>query len=446
MVRGYLVFKQTYWEVIGVKKRNLFFFVAMMFLVVFVLAACSDKGKSSSEAKDGDVTLNFWIFGATNYEEMAKEYEKEHPGVKIKVKTSETDDHHNSLFTALSAGSGAPDIAMLEIDQLDRFKEAQDRFTNLYDLGAKDIEDQYLDWKWQIGENNDGDFLFGLPTDIGPKAMFYRTDLFEEAGLPTEPDEVEKLIQSKEDFIQVGEQIKDKTGKPFLDSMEMAYRAIIDGAEKSFFDEAGNLLIEEPGNAVREAYDLAVDLNERGIIGEYDMWTPEWGNAVNNGDFAAELGAAWLKGWMFDNAPDASGHFRIATLPTEFAGNWGGSYISIPNETEHAKEAYEFIKWLVSPDGQLTSFTSDAGLFPSSPVVYEMEEFKNIEDEFFGGQSTSQYFANAAQDISFVYKGPKYKAANDEVLNAMKNVQQQNADPEKEWDEAVKRIKDLINR
>ncbi|MDY0409331.1 ABC transporter substrate-binding protein [Paracerasibacillus soli] len=263
------------------------------------------------------------MFGATNYEELAKEYEEEHPGVKVKVKVSETDDHHNSLFTSLSAGSGAPDVAMLEIDQLDRFKEAKDRFENLYDLGAKEIQNQYLDWKWKIGENSDGDFLFGLPTDIGPKAMFYRTDLFEEAGLPTEPDDVEKLIQSKEDFIKVGEQIKEKTGKPLLDSMEMAYRAIIDGAEESFFDEDGNLLIENEGNAVRKAYDLAVELNERGIIGDYEMWTPKWGNAVNNGDFTAELGAAWLKGWMLDNAPDASGKFRIATLPTEFAGNWG---------------------------------------------------------------------------------------------------------------------------
>ncbi|MUK88238.1 extracellular solute-binding protein [Ornithinibacillus sp. L9] len=427
------------------KKSKLVLMISILSVMILSLVACGGD-KESSGGKDGEVTLNFWVFGATNYEELAKEYEKENPGVKIKVKTSETDDHHNSLFTSLSAGSGAPDIAMLEIDQLDRFKEAQDRFVNLYDVGAKEVQDQYLDWKWQIGENSDGDFLFGLPTDIGPKAMFYRTDLFEEAGLPTEPDEVEALIQSKEDFIKAGQQIKEKTGKPLLDSMEMAYRAIIDGAEESFFDEEGNLLIENEGNAVRQAYDLAIELNELGLVGEYEMWTPEWGNAVNNGDFAIELGAAWLKGWMLDNAPDASGKFRIATLPTEFAGNWGGSYIAVPAETEHEEEAYEFVKWLVSPDNQLASFKSDAGLFPSSPDVYEMDEFKNTEDEFFGGQSTAQYFANAAQDISFIYKGTKYKPAHDEILNAMNNVQQQGGDPEEEWAAAVERIKDLVSR
>ena len=118
-----------------------------------------------------------------------------------------------ALFTALSAGSGAPDITMLEIDQLDRFKAAQDRFENLYDLGAKDIEDEYLDWKWKTGENESGDFLIGLPTDIGPKALYYRVDLFEEAGLPTDPDEVAALINSPEAFEEAGLKVKEKTGK-----------------------------------------------------------------------------------------------------------------------------------------------------------------------------------------------------------------------------------------
>lgn len=426
------------------KKGKLFLVSGLVIMMMVALTACGNDDKDA-KGKDGDVTLNFWVFGATNYEGLAKEYEAENPGVKIKVKTSETDEHHNSLFTALSAQSGAPDIAMLELDQLDRFKEAQDSFVNLYDLGAADVEDKYLDWKWEGGESEDGDFLFGLPTDIGPKAMFYRTDVFEKADLPTEPEEVDELIQTEADFMDVGEQIKDKTGKPMLDSMEMAYRAILDGAEESFFDEEGNLLIENEGNDVRKAYDLAIEMNERGMVGAFEMWSPEWGNAVNDGEFAVELGAAWLKGWMLDNAPDASGQFRVATLPTEFAGNWGGSYIGIPAETDQEEAAYDFVEWLVSPDNQLASFESEAGLFPSSPEVYEMEDFKDTTDEFFGGQSTAQYFAKAAEDIPFTFKGPNYISAHDEILNALEDVQQ-GADPDKEWDAAVKRIKGLMDR
>lgn len=420
--------------------------LGLTLLLAFSLAACNGGGNEEGGSKDGEqVTLNFWAFGATNYEELAKEYEKQNPNVKIKFKTSETAEHHDALFTALSAGSGAPDIAALELDQLDRFKVAQDRFENLYDLGAKDVQDQYLDWKWKVGENQKGDFLFGLPTDIGPKALYYRTDIFEAAGLPTDPAEVESLINSPEAFKEAGLKVKEATGKPFVDSMEMAFRAYLDASEETYLNPEGELLLEEEGNAVKKAYDYAVELNAAGIVGKFEMWTPEWANAVNKGEFAAELGAGWLKGWMEGNAPEAVGKWKVATLPTEFAANWGGSYISIPSETEHAQEAYDFVEWLVNPENQLKSFQSK-GLFPSAPAVYEMEEFKANEDEFFGGQVTSTVFAKAAQDIDgAVYKGEKYFPVHQEVLNALKNVQE-GADPEKEWKAAIKRASDLVKR
>lgn len=425
--------------------------IGLSSVLALSLAACSgnDDEKASGSKDDGgkkeEITLDFWTFGATGYEELAKEYEKQNPNIKIKVKASETADHHDALFTSLSAGSGAPDIAMLEIDQFDRFKVAQDRFENLYDLGANDVKDEYLDWKWKSGENADGDFLFGLPTDIGPKALYYRTDLFEEAGLPTDPEEVASLINSPQAFEEAGLQLKEKTGKPFVDSIEMAFRAYLDAAETAYLTPDNELNVGE-GSEVKEAFDYAVRLNELGIIGKFEMWSPEWANAVNTGEFAAELGAGWLKGWMEGNAPDAVGKWKVATLPTDFAANWGGSYIAVPSETKHAQEAYDFIEWLVSPENQLKSFQSH-GLFPSATAVYDMDEFKSNADEFFGGQASAPVFAEAAQDINGIpYKGEKYFPIHNEILNALKNIQNEGADPEKEWEAAVKRAQDLLSR
>ncbi len=410
------------------------------------MSACNGDGNETTIGdSEEQVELTFWVFGATNYEELSEVYKEVNPNVTIKVRAAETAEHHDALFTALSAGSGAPDIAMLEIDQLDRFKVAQDRFTNLYDLGAKDIEDLYLDWKWSTGENDSGDFLIGLPTDIGPKALYYRTDVFEEAGLPTEPAEVEALISTPDAFKEAGLQVKETTGLPFVDSMEMAFRALLDPAIETYLNPEGELIIEQEGNAVKEAYDYAVELNDAGLVGNYTLWSAEWTNAVNKGDFAAQLGAGWLKGWMEGNAPEASGHFKVATLPTEFAANWGGSYISIPSETKHSQEAYDFIEWLVSPDNQLVSFKSH-GLFPSAPSVYEMDEFTASEDAFFGGQVTSEVFAKAAQDIEgAVYKGEKYFPVHQNIIDALDNVQN-GGDPEEEWAAAVKRAQDVISR
>ena len=418
------------------------FLAGLLLGTSLLLGACNGGGDESSG--DGKVTLDFWTFGATNYESLAEEYMKDNPDVEINVKTSELGDHHNSLFTSISAGTGAPDLAMIEVDQLDRYREAQERFVNLYDLGAEEVQGDYLDWKWNMAESTDGEFLFGLPTDIGPKAMYYNVNVFEEANLPTEPEKVKEMFSTPDQFADAAKTVLDETGKPMVDSMEMAYRANMDALEKSYFNEKDELIIGKEGNEVKDAYDYAVSLYEKGYVGNYEMWTPEWATALNKGDFAVEMAPAWLKGYMTENAPEGKGNWRVSTLPSEFAGNWGGSYVAIPAETEHSEEAYEFAKWLVSPENQLKSF-EESGLFPSAPSVYEMDEFVNNEDEYFGGQNTAATFAEAAKEIPAVYKGPKYVTVNDEVLTALRNVQE-GADPEKEWKDAVKRIEGLVKR
>lgn len=432
------------------KSMKKWLLLGVTLVLTFSLAACNSggsEGASNDEegGKEEEIELNFWSFGATGYEESIKEYEKEHPNVKIKFKTSETADHHDALFTSLSAGSGAPDIALLEIDQFDRFKVAQDRFNNLYDLGAKDVQDQYLEWKWDGGQNNEGDFLFGLPTDIGPKALYYRTDVFEAAGLPTEPAEVEKIITSPETFKDVALTVKEKTGKPFIDTIEMAYRAYLDPAIETYLNPEGELIADKEGSSVKKAYDFAVELWNEGLVGPTEMWTPEWVNGVKQGEFAGALGAGWFLGWLNTNAPEAEGKFRVANLPDEFAANWGGSYLSIPKESEHAQEAYDFLEWLVSPDSQLKTF-QNTGLFPSAPAVYDMEAFKTSEEEYFGGQVSSVIFAEAAQDIKGApFKGEKYFPVHEVISNALTNVQN-GGDPEEEWEKAIEDAKKLIKK
>ena len=134
----------------------------------------------------------------------------------------------------------------------------------------------------------------------------------------------------------------------------MAFRAYLDAAEETFLNPEGELLLEEDGNAVKNAYDYAVKLNELGIVGKFEMWSPEWANAVNKGEFAAELGAGWLKGWMEGNATEAIGKWRVATLPSEFAANWGGSFIAI----RHGVNLFSFVKFCPNSHKNRSKHTS----------------------------------------------------------------------------------------
>ena len=435
-------------------------------IMVFTLAACgggggngsstaeSPGGGSSNEETDNTkegtestekIELSFWSLGTTNYEDLAKEYTKEHPNITFKFQnTSDQTAHHHNLTTALSAGSGAPDIFQLEIAFMERFINNQDKFYNLYDLGAKDLEGNYLEWKWKQATSVDGSFQLGLPTDIGPTVVYYRTDLAEQAGLPTDPDGFSAAIDSWDKFASVAKEFTSKTGKPFADLTDLVYNGVRDQSpDQIYFNKEDGSFIGDTNPQVRKAYDFTVKGIQEGWIGNWILWSPEWQKAINDGDFGVMLGPAWIAGTI-RNAKDTAGKWQIAQLP-EGAGNWGGSFLTLPKEGKHSKEAYEFISWVLNKENQLKSF-KDSGLFPSIPAVYSEPSFTEEKDEFFGGQVISEAYAKSAERIKPVYYGPLHDQTDTIIKNALKNVLEKKADPQKEWESAMKQIKTLVDR
>lgn len=427
-------------------------FIAFITLA-FALVACSDGNANNNNGNtnndngsSGDsgesIELDVWTYGSAGYDVLADEYMEDNPNVKINLNEGEMEDMLNNLFTSISAGSGAPDVAMIEVSQIDKFLEAADQFYNLNDYGAQDVAENFLDWKWAQAQSPDGSFQIGLPTDIGPTTMFYRTDVMEEAGLPTDPDELAAEISTWDDYYDAAVQIKEATGKPIADSPELMFNAIRDQKELQYFNEDDELIIEEN---VKDAYDYTTKMIQEDLVGHNELWTPEWGSAMADGSYATLIGApAWMIANVKGNAPEAGGNWSLTTIP-EGAGNWGGSFFTVPKESNHPEEAFAFIEWLTSEESQLKSFTNN-GLFPSTPGVYENEEFLATTDEYFSGAKTAEIFAEAAQSVKTVYMGVNYPIVNNELITALTNVAAEGADPQTEWDAAVERIEVQLER
>lgn len=449
-----------------ISKQGVFAFAVALMLL---LAACSGGGgastgsnqtgnnggdSSSTESSGGSsggndqdkIELSFWTLGNTNYEELAQEYMKENPNIVIKIQnTGDQTAHHNNLTTALSAGSGAPDIFQLEIAFVERFIGAEDKFYNLYDLGAQNVKDRYLDWKWQQATSVDGSFQIGLPTDIGPTVAYFRVDLAEQAGLPTDPDEFSAAIDTWDKFAAVGKQFTETTGKPFVDLRDLLYNSVRDQSDgEIYYSKEDGSFIGDQNPQVRKAYDFTVKAIQEGWISNYGLWTPEWNQGINDGHFLIIPGPAWMLGSIKSEGPDSEGLWRIAQLP-EGAGNWGGSFITMPKEGEHPEEAYAFVEWLVNKDNQIKSFTS-RGLMPSIPEVFDSPEFTMFTDDFLGGQASAVEYAKAAERVAPVYYGPLHDQTDSFIKEALQNVQETGADPEAEWEAALDKIRRLVER
>ncbi|CAM4460043.1 ABC transporter substrate-binding protein [Paenibacillus tarimensis] len=422
----------------------------MSFVLVFSLAACGGSapaenagGETTDSGGQKQVTLNMWLFTGTGLEPLVDQYMKENPHVKVNIQAQEYADHHNGLVTALAAGSGAPDISMVEIGYLDRFKAEENNFHNLANFGANDIMGNYLDWKVVQASSQDGSFIFGLPTDVGPMAMMYRTDIFEQAGLPTDPAALQEKIKTWEDFITVGKTVKEATGKPMVDSILSVFDVVKGQKNEHYFDSKGEL-IAGTNPEMKKAYDFAVRVAQEGLSANIAQWTPEWGAGMNNGDFAVMLSPAWMMGFMKGNAPDSAGKWNVIQMP-EGSGNWGGSFLTLPKQGKNAEEAYKLISWLLSPEMQLENFKTN-GNFPSTPSIYDSEEIQTFSDPFFSDAPVGKIYAEAAQKVVPVYYGPSYVIANTPITNALGEVQNNNADPEAMWKDAITQIERELRR
>lgn len=413
---------------------------------VLALSACGGEGGNSRTAgandKGGDgqkVQLQMWFWQGASFEKIIPEFNKTHPNIEIVPQIYKWEDAHSKLLTAMSAGSGAPDIAMVDISQMDQFLKYPDKFYDLNAFGAKDIAKDYLEWKWK--QSMAGDKQLGLPTDIGPMVLYYRADLFQQAGLPFEPNDVSAKIKNWDDFLAAGKVLKEKTGTDILSNPYELYGAIRDQGNELYFDKDDKLIIDT-NPQVKKALEYYKKARSMGIAGSYDQKNAlqEYSAALNSGKIGTYISAAWGRGHVETRAPDTKGKWRAAKIP-EGTGNMGGSFLMIPKQSKYAKEAYTAISWLMSPQQQLEVFKV-SGNFPSAPSVYSDKAITEQGYEFWGNQKLGVLFSEVAKDVKVQRKGPDYQTVETIISDGMQAVAvDKSKDSDKEFQALVEKAK-----
>ncbi|WP_218197299.1 hypothetical protein, partial [Pseudomonas sp. 2995-1] len=77
--------------------------------------------------------------------------------------------------------------------------------------------------------------------------------------------------------------------------------------------------------------------------------------------------------------------------------------------------------------------------------VYDMPEFIEYEDSYFGGIQTAVIFSEAAQAVVPVYKGRQFQPVDDEIKEAFGDVAG-GSDAEEAWNSALDRIQRIADR
>ncbi|ASU84924.1 ABC transporter substrate-binding protein [Nocardiopsis gilva YIM 90087] len=405
-------------------------------------AGCSSGG----EGAGGDVELVVETFGTFGYEELIEEFEAE-TGISVEQRVyGELEDYNEQLTRNIAAGSGLGDVVAIEEGIVLDVMQSADAFHDLNDYGAGEMEDDFLAWKWELGHTPDGQLL-GLGTDIGGMAICYRADYYEEAGLPSDRDEVSELWDTWEDFVEVGTEFAESdVDAAFVDTTTEFSNAIMrQSGDVMFFDEDGELIIED-SESVAYAWDIAGELIERDLTAELEMWSDDWTAAIQAGAFATMPCPSWMLGQIEENAgEDGEDLWDVAKVPGG-GGNWGGSWLAVPTQTEHPEEAAQLAKFLTGREGQLGAWKARNNL-PSSPELLRSDEVREHTNGYFRDAPVGEIYAEGALELEPVFFGlhhfPVQQRTNSEALLSWEQGQ---ATREEAWDQAVAEAERIARR
>ncbi len=370
-----------------------------------VLAACGLAGDDPSPsptvtgptAEPVNISMAFW--GDFGLDALAAEYEASRPGVTIDLISGNYSDLHEELQRQIVAGTGAPSIVAIGEDYIGTFASQPDAFVDLLTLGAGEYQDRYLGWKWAQGSTPDGSQLIGIGGDVSGLALCYRSDLFENAGLPSARDAVEAAIgDTWEGFIALGKQYQASADRgAFLDDAGTLLKPVRSQSGASYFTADGELALDP----VKPAFDVALDAIDAGLSAGVAPFTDQWDAGLDSGTFAATLCPVWGMGYI-QNVLETSGgtaQWDIADIPGP-GGSWGGSFYAIPAQGTPAQQAsgWDFLNWLIQPEQQLRIFQA-TGSLPSQPALYEDDSVKSYVIPFFNDAPVGSILAKAVSEL-----------------------------------------------
>ena len=179
--------------------------------------------------------------------------------------------------------------------------------------------------------------------------MCYRRDLFAQAGLPTDRDQVAALWPDWQSYIATGKQFKAERARR---------RGLVRLRFQHLQRHIGQAPSATPPPATRwwwrqsgrqKAFNLSVEAVRAGESAKLSDVQPAVERRVPAGSFATVACPAWMTDTIKQNAPQTSGKWDIAKIPGG-SGNWGGSFLTVPKQSKHQKEAAELARFLTHPE------------------------------------------------------------------------------------------------
>jgi multiple sugar transport system substrate-binding protein len=306
-----------------------------------LLLACA-PGKASEEV----VFWQFWPLEVIT--PIVQRFESEHPGTKVRVEQLTWDGGKDKITAAVAAGD-PPDLCELGSTYMPRFLDSGS-LTD-WSAGVADLRDSLRGWDLC----RVGDTIYGLPWQLGTRALFYNKTLLARAGLDsTRPPETWSELRHAAERVHAlgagvhgyGVSANDRQ-KLFKKFMPFAWgnggEILSPDLDSSRFDSPAN----------REALEFYLGLRKAGMLGMQADLDKEF----KEGRLGLQISGAWLCKQIPAEVPAL--RYGVALVPRPgpdrgvHASFAGGEVLVSFNSSKRKEPALRLARFLVRPDNAL---------------------------------------------------------------------------------------------
>ena len=426
--------------------------ISIILSSILILSCENSKTKQTvsklptiDENTETEITVWAWNVAAKALVESAKSFNQKYPKIKVNVQEyGLAQNVYERYSVILSSGVGVPDIIQIESDYVQTFAETYPQY--FFDMnGYIDIEGKVDPSKISTSYDSEGK-LVSIPWDSGPVVMFYREDLFNQAGI-----DINSII-TFEDYILEGKKLKERfpnitmTGLPFTQD-ENLFRCLLVANKSYYLNNKGEITVAS--SKAIETLQMIKRLIDEGVAKNTINW--DGGIVANkNGELASWIMGGWWGGTIKDQMPEMKGKWKIAPIPAfpdgARASSSGGAGLSITaSEPIKQAAALEFIKEsLMNVDNQLMMYEKYS-LFPSYLPTYDDARFLKSDDYF--GDDFNKILADVTKEIpNVIYASKDFAEIKNTVVSVYEDVLNNNRDIKSALEQAASQISGATGR
>lgn len=365
--------------------------------MVLSMGACGNpKAKESSKVaktEDGTTEISFWTFEKLHveyFEDAAETWNKDNPDKKVSIDATVIpfDQLYQKLTLALQSGSGAPDMADVELNQAaTQLKGDNPPYLPLNDE-LKPYEGDLV--QSRLDNYKKGDNFYGLDYHVGAVVTYYNTELLEKAGVDY------KEIKTWEDYTAAGKKVKEKTGKWMTEvetNSSFVFDSLVAQQKADYITKDGKADLENPAavKALTMLQDwVKKDEIARDAVGG-NLDNEEFFAEMNKGNVASITMPSWEMSRFVNYMPDLSGKIAIAPMPVFEEGNnrsaaGGGTGTMITKDAKDADLKAEFLCFAKGDKNQAIKQWTLLGFDPINTDTWSLPEMKedNKYTEYLG--------------------------------------------------------------